>query len=112
MNGFERTAQSLRLPSVNPKGLKTSTLSFHGLPLTQPEGLRPGGRKQAVTNRGVQRLPSVLPYTFGAPVSGGEGFRRTVIESDSLCPDGTLQGGRVALTIKALRNRAERNKCS
>ena len=35
-----------------------------------------------------------------------------MIESDSLCPDGTLQGGRVALTIKALRNKAERNKCS
>jgi hypothetical protein len=96
-----------------PGGLgKTEALSFHGLPLAKPEGLRPGGRKQAVTNRGVQQSPSVLPYTFGVPVSGGEGFRRTVIESDSLCPDGTLQGGRVALTIKAMRNRAGRNKCS
>ena len=65
-----------------------------------------------MTNRGVKRSPSVLPYTFGVPVSGGEGFRRTVIESDSLCPDGTLQGGRVALTIKASRNRAERSKGS
>jgi hypothetical protein len=59
-----------------------------------------------VTNRGVQRSPSVLPYTFGAPVSGGEGFRRTVIESDSLCPDGTLQGGGVALTIEAIRKQS------
>ena len=60
MKVFERTAQSLRLPSVNPQGLKTFTLSF-----------------------------TVSVYPAGSP-----------------------WGGRVALTIKALRNRAERSKCS
>ena len=28
-----------------------------------------------MTNRGVKRSPSVLPYTFGAPVSGGGQLR-------------------------------------
>ena len=90
VNGFGRTAQSLRLPSVNPKGLKTFTLSFTVSAYAAGGLQRPGGRKQAVTNRDVQRSPSVLPYTFGAPVSGGEGLRRTVIKSDSFTQPGPL----------------------
>ena len=55
VNVFERTAPSLRLPSVNPKGLKTFTLSFT-VSVYAAGGLqRQGGWKQAVTNGAEKR---------------------------------------------------------
>ena len=87
---FRSAGTKLATAIREPEGLENIHVEFPRFPFTQPEGLRSGGRKQAVTNRGVKRSPSVLPYTFGAPVSGGEGFRRTVIESDSFTQPGPL----------------------
>jgi hypothetical protein len=78
-NGFKRTAQSLRLPSVNPKGLKTFTLSFT-VSVYAAGGLqRQDGRMREGARGGKRFRASILQCVFGAPVSGGGNALRMAV---------------------------------
>ena len=62
VNGFERTAQSLRLPSVNPKGLKIFPLSFT-VSVYAAGGLE-AGRKKANGDEPRRAAAAVCPAVY------------------------------------------------
>jgi hypothetical protein len=63
-----------------PGGLgKAEALSFHGLPLAKPEGLRQDGRMREGARGGKRVRASILQCVFGAPVSGGGNALRMAV---------------------------------
>jgi hypothetical protein len=85
-----------------PGGLgKIKALSFHGLPLTQTEGLRLGGGNQTVTIGGVKRCRQLL--SMSGPACGWHG--RNAIALDI---DGYPWGGNGYKAIEAAAEQSKR----